>query len=92
MKEVPLLKPHWQQLMLLLLCLVTLCKVRAQTYDFKVGNEDGVIIYYYVNGENAIVTFGDEKYTGKVKIPSSVQFNSNTLNVIAIGECGNHWR
>ncbi len=86
MKEVPLLKPHWQQLMLLLLCLVTLCKVRAQTYDFKVGNEDGVIIYYYVNGENAIVTFGDEKYTGKVKIPSSVQFNSNTLNVIAIGE------
>ena len=86
MKDVPLLKPHWQQLMLLLLCLVTLCKVRAQTYDFKVGNEDGVIIYYYVNGENAIVTFGDEKYTGKVKIPSSVQFNSNTLNVIAIGE------
>ena len=86
MKYLQLSKIHWQQLILLLVCFAVVSKVRAQIYDFKVENEEGVTIYYDVDGENATVTFGDEKYTGDVKIPSSVQFNGKTFHVIAIGE------
>ena len=61
-------------------------KVHAQSYDFKAENEEGIIIYYNVDGNSATVTSGDDKYTGNVKIPSSIQFNGKTYNVIAIGE------
>ena len=50
------------------------CASNVSAYDFKVANGDGVTIYYDINGDDATVTSGDEKYTGDVKIPASVTY------------------
>ena len=43
-------------------------------------------IYYNLNGENATVTSGDNKYTGDVVIPSSIIYNEVSYGVTSIGE------
>ena len=61
--------------------------VKAANYDFKAANSDGVTIYYKVNGENATVVAGDEKYTGVVNIPEIVTNDGKdyTINMIGFG-------
>ena len=62
---------------------VLLCSVMANAYDFEV---DG--IYYNILSSTdltAEVTNGDNKYTGDVIIPSTVNHKSRDLSVIAIG-------
>ena len=60
-----------------------LCSVMANAHDFEV---DG--IYYNILSSTdltAEVTHGDNKYTGDVIIPSTVNYKSRDLAVIAIG-------
>lgn len=60
-----------------------LCSVMANAYDFEVGG-----IYYNIISATdltAEVTNGDNKYTGDVIIPSTVNYKSRDLSVIAIG-------
>lgn len=52
----------------------------ATAYDIQV---DG--IYYDIDVNNAIVTYGDEPYSGDIIIPDSVTYNENTYSVTAIG-------
>ena len=61
-----------------------LCSVMANAYDFEV---DG--IYYNILSSTdltAEVTYGDNKYTGNVIIPSIVNYKSRDLTIIAIGD------
>jgi len=76
-----------QQLLLLLVGLVSTISVKAASYDFKAKNSDGVTIYYKVNGENATVVAGDEKYSGVVNIPEIVTNDGKdyTINMIGFG-------
>ena len=63
---------------------VLLCSVMANAYDFEV---DG--IYYNILSSTdltAEVTYGDNKYTGNVIIPSIVNYKSRDLTIIAIGD------
>ena len=63
---------------------VLLGSVMANAYDFEV---DG--IYYNILSSTdltAEVTHGDNKYTGDVIIPSTVNYKSRDLAVIAIGD------
>lgn len=69
-------------------------------YDIAVENEDGKIIYYYINnGTELIVTYryyerslgGDYEaiysdYSGNIVIPEEVTYNGKTYSVTAIGE------
>ena len=47
-------------------------------YDFEV---DGIYYCYDVYG-NAVVTHGNKKYTGKIKIPSEVKWNGKKKKVV----------
>ena len=58
---------------------------KAANYDFKAENSDGVTIYYKVNGDNATVVAGDEKYTGSVNIPETVTNEGKEYAVAEIG-------
>lgn len=63
---------------------VLLGSVMANAYDFEVGG-----IYYNIISATdltAEVTYGDNKYTGNVIIPSIVNYKSRDLAVIAIGD------
>lgn len=63
---------------------VLLGSVMANAYDFEV---DG--IYYNILSSTdltAEVTYGDNKYTGDVIIPSTVNYKSRDIAVIAIGD------
>ena len=63
---------------------VLLGSVMANAYDFEVGG-----IYYNIISATdltAEVTHGDNKYTGDVIIPSTVNYKSRDLAVIAIGD------
>lgn len=51
-------------------------------YDFEV---DGIYYCYDVYG-NAVVTHGNKKYTGKIKIPSEVKWNGKKKKVVEIGD------
>lgn len=65
---------------------VLLGSVMANAYDFEVGG-----IYYNIISATdltAEVTNGDNKYTGDVIIPSTVNYKSKDLAVIAIGGGG----
>ena len=73
-----------QQLLLMLVGLFYAGQIHA--YDFKAVNSDGVVIYYTIKGEDAIVTSGDEEYAGEVKIPSKVVYGEAVYNVTAIGK------
>ena len=62
---------------------VLLCSATASAYDFEV---DG--IYYKVLSFSDLtveVTYGDNKYSGEVIIPSTVSYKSKTLTVRSIG-------
>lgn len=55
----------------------------ASAYDFEV---DG--LYYNVISLEELtceITYGDNKYTGEIVIPSNVSYNGQTLSVTAIG-------
>lgn len=56
--------------------------VTGYAYDFQV---DGIYYCYDVYG-NAVVTHGDKKYTGKIKIPSEVKWNGKKKKVVEIGD------
>ena len=56
--------------------------VTSYAYDFEV---DGIYYCYDVYG-NAVVTHGDKKYTGKIKIPSEVKWNGKKKKVVEIGD------
>ena len=53
----------------------------ASAYDVKI---DG--IYYYLSGKTAAVTFGEEKYSGEVVIPSSITVEGKEYPVTSIGQ------
>ena len=62
---------------------VLLCSATASAYDFEV---DG--IYYNILSMSYLtveVTYGDNKYSGEVVIPSTVSYKSKTLTVKSIG-------
>ena len=63
---------------------VLLCSVSASAYDFEV---DG--IYYNIISATDLtveVTEGENKYTGKVIIPSNVVYKSKVLTITSIGD------
>ena len=85
-------KQFMQHMLLLLVGLVSTISVKAADYDFKAANSDGVTIYYKVNGENATVVAGDEKYSGVVNIPEIVtndgkDYTVNTIGLRSFAEC-----
>lgn len=62
--------------------LLAIIAVTGYAYDFEV---DGIYYCYDVYG-NAVVTHGDKKYTGKIKIPSEVKWNGKKKKVVKIGD------
>lgn len=67
---------------LLTTIVVLLCSIVAHAYDFEV---DG--IYYNIISASDLtvgVTFGENKYSGEVIIPSSITYQSRTLDVVSI--------
>ena len=86
MKKQLLRKVHWKHLLMFFACLISMIKAQAQSYDFKAANDEGITIYYVINGDDVSVTFGDQKYIGNIKIPAIVNNNGNTYNVTSIGK------
>ena len=72
-----------QRMLLVMVGLV--CASQVSAYDFKAEKEDGVTIYYNLDGTNAIVTSGDSEYAGDVKIPATVVADGITYTVTHIG-------
>ena len=72
-----------QRMLLMVVGLV--CASYVSAYDFKAENEDGVTIYYEINGNNVTVTSGDQRYEGDVRIPATVMNEDVSYNVTAIG-------
>ena len=64
----------------IVLLLGVLLPASAAAYDFEV---DG--IYYNINGNEAAVTFGTNKYAGDVTIPEAVTHDGTTYPVTYIG-------
>lgn len=62
--------------------LLVIMAVTSYAYDFEV---DGIYYCYDVYG-NAVVTHGNKKYTGKIKIPSEVKWNGKKKKVVEIGD------
>lgn len=62
--------------------LLAVIAMAGYAYDFEV---DGIYYCYDVYG-NAVVTHGDKKYTGKIKIPSEVKWNGKKKKVVEIGD------
>lgn len=62
--------------------LLAIIAVTSYAYDFEV---DGIYYCYDVYG-NAVVTHGNKKYTGKIKIPSEVKWNGKKKKVVEIGD------
>ena len=62
--------------------LVALFSQNANAYDAKING-----IYYNIDVSNrvAMVTYGEDKYTGRVNIPTSIQFEDVDYNVTSIG-------
>jgi len=64
-----------------------ICATNASAYDFSAQNEDGVTIYYTVDGTNAKVSNNlSTKYSGVVNIPQEVSNDGVTYTVTAIGQ------
>ena len=63
----------------ILLTLSILISIVANAYDFEVGG-----IYYNKDGNCAIVTSGDSKYSGDVSIPSTVNYGGMEYSVTSI--------
>ena len=64
----------------ILLTLSILISIIANAYDFEVGG-----IYYNKDGNCAIVTDGNSKYSGDVSIPSTVNYGGMEYSVTSIG-------
>lgn len=62
--------------------LLAVIAMAGYAYDFEV---DGIYYCYDVYG-NAVVTHGNKKYTGKIKIPSEVKWNGKKKKVVEIGD------
>ena len=62
--------------------------VTSYAYDFEV---DGIYYCYDVYG-NAVVTHGDKKYTGKIKIPSEVKWNGKKKKGVSRNLVGINFR
>ena len=62
--------------------LLAVIAMAGYAYEFEV---DGIYYCYDVYG-NAVVTHGDKKYTGKIKIPSEVKWNGKKKKVVEIGD------
>lgn len=84
MKKLPLPKPQWQSIVLLIACIATFNKAYAQYYKFDADN-NGVTIHYTARGNSATVVSNDEKYSGDVVIPSTVSYDGIDFSVVAIG-------
>lgn len=69
--------------MRVILLFVVLCVVSLKTfaYSFEVNG-----IYYNINYENVIVTYGPNKYSGVVIIPEVVSYNNKNYQVTSIGD------
>ena len=63
--------------------LVALCSLNVYAYDVEI---DG--IYYNLDAENktAEVTNGDDRYTGDIVIPESIEDDGVTYSVTSIGD------
>lgn len=69
---------------LALLVLFLLSGLQVFSYDFEVN---GIYYGYDSNNQTAYVTYNySQKYTGDVKIPTSISYNGKTIKVTAIGE------
>lgn len=66
--------------------LLAVIAMAGYAYEFEV---DGIYYCYDVYG-NAVVTHGDKKYTGKIKIPSEVKWNGKKKKVVEIGDYAFH--
>lgn len=67
-----------------LIVLLLLIGQQAFSYDFEVN---GIYYGYDSNNQTAYVTYNySQKYTGDVKIPTSISYNGKTIKVTAIGE------
>ncbi len=64
-----------------LLLLAFLLPATAIAYDFEV---DG--IYYNINGNEAIVSFSLNGYSGDLTIPATVTYGGTTYSVTSIGD------
>lgn len=84
MKLLPLPKPQWQHLLLLLICLFCTSNIHAQYYQFQ-ADSDGQTIFYTARGTSATIVYGDEKYSGEITIPESVFYDGKEFSVVAIG-------
>lgn len=62
--------------------LLAVIAMAGYAYDFEV---DGIYYCYDVYG-NAVMTHGNKKYTGKIKIPSEVKWNGKKKKVVEIGD------
>jgi hypothetical protein len=65
---------------LIILLLALYLPKMALAYDFIV---DG--IYYDIDGDNAIVTYGDNPYSGDIIIPESVNYNGINYPITSVG-------
>ena len=65
------------------LFLLALLPLLASAYDAQVG---GIYYNLIMKVKQAIVTSGDNKYTGSVTIPETITYNDVTYNVISIGK------
>jgi len=78
------MKRHFESLyrILMLLACFVVSTLSAGAYTFQ---QDG--IYYFLAGEMAVVTHGDDfnSYHGHVSIPARVTYNGTTYPVAAIG-------
>lgn len=62
--------------------LFAIIAVAGYAYDFVV---DG--IYYNLDNDgNAVVTYGDKKYSGKIEIPNYVKIKGKQRTVVGIGK------
>ena len=73
------------QQFLLIICAFTF-SIQVKAYDFKQSNGDGKTIYYSIQGQNVIVSSGEEKYVGDIVIPSEVEYNGKVYGVSSIGK------
>ena len=71
---------------LLLMILALLLSVTAAAYDVQV---DG--IYYNFDGNNAIVTYGENNYRGDIVIPERIINNGIEYIVSSIGNAAFYW-
>lgn len=71
-------------LLLLVVNLTLVTSTIAASYSFSKENNEGVTIYYKIDGDNVSVVSGDEKYSGNIIIPETVSYENKTYHVTSI--------